>query len=828
MKHARLGGPAARSRGLRRLPVALLLVLGMTMATSAISPAAAEPDPTEPPVEAGPTTTAPPEVDPAGAPPTTVAVEDPAPPEDQEPVGDPAPAPAPAEPTPPANLPSTRSSAAPLGRGADVNADAGRAAAAVVPGAITFSEHPLNTAITDQYQDRGFVFGGDNPFITTDRSTPNSPVLSGSPLFVGQIEIRVVDPATGDPATASGLDLDVGYIDNRNSVEVAYFGLSGGRIGAVRANAFGINTIHLPVRGIHRVVVRATESEPAGFAIDNVAKGTIATTVVPHRSIALGDSYTSGEGLGTYDCGTDLHRGTYFKNTSVLVAGGTSSSARCDTSTGQPLHGLGYLFRGFADYENLCHRSGAAWPNQVRQRLGIAAGDSLFVACSGAVTKNIGLLSDGNVAQYPRSPSRVAGGQIQITNARDFVRNDHPVDFVTIGIGGNDAGFGDVVKTCLRKACMETNGFTTSQIGRVDTVVYPRLVRTFTQLREEFGDAVILTYGYPTVVDPDLPACASLRGPWGVYDLEAEERRWASEVFIPRLNEAIADAAAETGITYMPIDEVTRGHELCSTDPWVNGLTGGDDILGLVGNESFHPRRAAHDAITRYFMDHYTDGHGGLTFTNPAPNPNIRPVSQPITLTLGHIGATPQGQCGTDCVQPACTPTDCRLHLEMQNFSPQAQLEVTLHSDPVDLGTATTDAAGNATIDVTVPSEVEDGYHTLEVTGEAPDGRSQLAVEPVQIKRVEPTPPTCDDPERGCDTPPTTTPSGHTPAPPTSPTTTPSASGHLPRTGREIATVLRLACMLLAAGVAALLTARLLRRTRRRRRSLRTVDPTTR
>src|SRR5688572_8837112 len=58
---------------------------------------------------------------------------------------------------------------------------------------ITFSEFPNGTPITDQYAEKGVVFGGDSPFIAEDGSNPTSPVLSGSPLFFGEIKGRFVN-----------------------------------------------------------------------------------------------------------------------------------------------------------------------------------------------------------------------------------------------------------------------------------------------------------------------------------------------------------------------------------------------------------------------------------------------------------------------------------------------------------------------------------------------------------------------------------------------------------------------------------------------------------
>ena len=98
---------------------------------------------------------------------------------------------------------------------------------------------------------------------------------------------------------------------------------------------------------------------------------------------------------------------------------------------------------------------------------------------------------------------------------------------------------------------------------------------------------------------------------------------------LPTLNQAIADAAAATGMTYMDITSVTAGKEICTDSEYITGVRGGDVA---VGSESFHPNELGHAALGKFFIDHYTDGNGRLTFTNALANPNLRPASQPINV----------------------------------------------------------------------------------------------------------------------------------------------------------------------------------------------------
>ncbi|MBM9508722.1 IPT/TIG domain-containing protein [Actinacidiphila acididurans] len=140
----------------------------------------------------------------------------------------------------------------------------------VRPVLITFSELAYGTSVSDQYAPAGIVFGGDAPFITGDGSNPTSPVLSGSPLFQGNIDGTFVQP-DGTARTVSGFSLDVGYIDNPGSIEIDAIGANGNVLETVSANQLGIVRVNVNLPGIAGFEVHAVADESAGFAIDNVS-----------------------------------------------------------------------------------------------------------------------------------------------------------------------------------------------------------------------------------------------------------------------------------------------------------------------------------------------------------------------------------------------------------------------------------------------------------------------------------------------------------------------------------------------------------------------------
>jgi hypothetical protein len=150
---------------------------------------------------------------------------------------------------------------------------------------ITFSEFPVSTVVTTQYAiNDGIVFqgdsAGDNQFIATDDANPDSPELSGTPQFTGNVGARFVLPGTNQAATVDSVTMDVGYIDNPGSTEVSAYDSSGTLLGSVVAEQLGWNNLTIAFKGIASFTVSAVSGEDAGFGLDNV-------TFVPPSQIAV-------------------------------------------------------------------------------------------------------------------------------------------------------------------------------------------------------------------------------------------------------------------------------------------------------------------------------------------------------------------------------------------------------------------------------------------------------------------------------------------------------------------------------------------------------------
>ena len=134
---------------------------------------------------------------------------------------------------------------------------------------ITFSEFPINTAVSNQYSDKGVVFG-NGAFITGDGANPTSPVLSGTPRFSGPIQVQFVVPGTSDPSIVASFSLDAGYFDAIGSTRLIIYDQQNRIIDQKTNTRLGIENFTVSGGGISKFTMEIFENEPAGFAIDNL------------------------------------------------------------------------------------------------------------------------------------------------------------------------------------------------------------------------------------------------------------------------------------------------------------------------------------------------------------------------------------------------------------------------------------------------------------------------------------------------------------------------------------------------------------------------------
>ncbi|WP_329069790.1 SGNH/GDSL hydrolase family protein [Streptomyces sp. NBC_01429] len=217
--------------------------------------------------------------------------------------------------------------------------------------------------------------------------------------------------------------------------------------------------------------------------------------------VALGDSYSSGVGSGSYD------------------------SASGD-----------------------CKRTPKAYP-----ALWAAAHSPAtfaFTACAGARTGDV-----------------TAGQLTPLSSATDLV---------SITIGGNDAGFSDVMTTCVLNSQATCLSRIATARAYVDSTLPGNLDSVYTAIKAKAPSARVVVLGYPRFYKLGGSCLAGL----------SETVRAAINGASDYLNAATAKRAADHGFTFVDVVGAFTGHEICSSSAWLHSL----NVLNI--GESYHPTAA--------------------------------------------------------------------------------------------------------------------------------------------------------------------------------------------------------------------------------------------
>jgi hypothetical protein len=301
--------------------------------------------------------------------------------------------------------------------------------------------------------------------------------------------------------------------------------------------------------------------------VSGSAAGAGAGRAAPFTYVALGDSFSSGEGVAPY-----------FRDT-LDAAAGTPVANRCHRST--RAYATFVTPRGF-DTTLYALASGggkAGADNRHGSNRNVRSAGPFtwaFWACSGARTSQLLPRSLGGVGQRSGWD-----GRPQLESARLAA-----ADLVTLTIGGNDAGYAEVLAQCGLFRC-NTAAFRQARAAEIDAA-RPRLERVYRAIAAKAPRARILVLGYPQMFPAGRAeqSCTTLRPFAGEQDMLRQ--------LGVRLNRVIAAAVtdvAEAGadIAFVPVAARFAGHEVCGRrGAWINGLVGSRVGFGLDPG-SFHP-----------------------------------------------------------------------------------------------------------------------------------------------------------------------------------------------------------------------------------------------
>lgn len=200
-----------------------------------------------------------------------------------------------------------------------------------------------------------------------------------------------------------------------------------------------------------------------------------------------------------------------------------------------------------------CQRSNSAYPALVgAQRPNTSL---VFVACSGATTTDV------------------------INNQVSSLTTDTKI--VTITIGGNDAGFGDVILECAKPAWLSNcAGKVTTAQNFIQNTLPGRLNAVFTQIQTRAPTAKVVVLDYPRLFNGEDCNAATFFSP------DDETRLNATADLLRTTLQARATAY---GFSFGNVIPAFIGHAVCGSPEWINGLSNPT-------GESYHPNTTGHSS----------------------------------------------------------------------------------------------------------------------------------------------------------------------------------------------------------------------------------------
>lgn len=494
--------------------------------------------------------------------------------------------------------------------------------------------------------------------------------------------------------------------------------------------------------------------------------------------LALGDSYTSGE--GDIDTGGASH---YLPGTNVL----------------------GSYNQGIP--RELCHISERSYPFLLANDMGDSRGEKMqSIACSGAVRDDVYAYWKNDyidtvnylgqpVGRYDKTDGSISLPRLQGLNNRLSLQEKARTDFIpgrvqqiellkkyhpkvaTIGISGNDSGFGAVLADCVLGLPNQTCHYATpeglSELGSILQGNYEKQVKLYKALKTASPGTDLYAVGYPQFIKDGKLLC------WASPGLSSKEQEMIRQA-VTYANETIKQAAFTVGIKYINIENSLDGGELCEgsqliTDPLekfihsteTHTLSNFEDstvtdsktpiqdyvlkmsnaayrsseeslsnnivtAISIYMQEAFHPNAAAHQRIYSYIHTHQNGtsllddtcdgvvilcGNGGVVPAPPSFFGTYSSGKVEVGSFIGSISAS-----GTfNLVGPGEPLTrGQQIHIRVDGATSMAGQKATIKVNPggYTLGALTYNNEGVADTDIVIPSAMDVGNYVLSIMGE--------------------------------------------------------------------------------------------------------------
>jgi lysophospholipase L1-like esterase len=406
-----------------------------------------------------------------------------------------------------------------------------------------------------------------------------------------------------------------------------------------------------------------------------------------------------------------------------------------------------YYLRGTNDKYEKCHVSTRSYPYLIAKLSIIDSAYMRNVACSGAITKDVigdDMYYSGQSGRLGKNKLDFSEGEMTIAKTEagssflpgrihqeSFVKEYQP-KIITIGIGGNDVGFMDKLKDCIgTDICSWTSSAEDKeQTAKEIKNLYSTLVSTYQKIHESSPKSKIYAIGYPIVIEEN-GKCDLLLGKL----LKSDERRFMNEG-VMYINQIIKSAAREVGVGFVDVQNSFKDQVLCGIEqPWaMNSIKTGDDgalidslnWFKVIGQESFHPNSLGHSYVANSIIDLVGDISDFKYCENDATIcPINTPAPEPSTYWIPDVAHDYPTQKIADFVSNLDATFDNlekKIILDNYSLAPNSSVSIVITSDPVELGQFVATSEGALNVNIVLPDDTEEGYHTIHLYGTSYSG----------------------------------------------------------------------------------------------------------
>jgi lysophospholipase L1-like esterase len=186
-----------------------------------------------------------------------------------------------------------------------------------------------------------------------------------------------------------------------------------------------------------------------------------------------------------------------------------------------------------------------------------------------------------NAHGYPLKHAACSGARINDVRNNQLSALSSATALVTISVGGNDAGFSNVITECAKPWPWTCWGKIDTAQSFIKNTLPGQLNSLYDDIRARAPNAKVIVVGYPRIFNGE--ECN-----FGARISSGEQAELNETADL--LSNTISAAAASHGFTYVDPRGAFTSHAICDDSEWINGLS---NPIG----ESYHPNRSGHDGF---------------------------------------------------------------------------------------------------------------------------------------------------------------------------------------------------------------------------------------